>query len=196
MDCLHEKTKKKLVTKEVFDSEFKHKALVCENCGAVLRNNEYEKAYMNWLEGIYKNSRSKFQVQCSLPDSLSKCAESFLEDYPGISTTVFMKILVTVYLNIVDTSDKLSTQFNDLLDTEIYDSFSSDKESRRFSIQFKPRMMLDLVSVSEVLGEKPSIIAEECILKMMTAITSQDKKLKSFWENNIRGYLDIFLKAA
>jgi len=30
----------------------------------------------------------------------------------------------------------------------------------------------------------------------MAVITSHDQKLREFWENEIRGYLDMFLKAA
>ncbi len=151
---------------------------------------------MNWLEGIYKDRRDKFQVQCHFSNNLIKCAESFLESYPGILPTVLMRFLIIVYLNIVDTNEELSAKFDSLIDSKIYDSFLNDKSRKKVNIQFKPKMMLDLIAISEVVGIKPSLIIETGVLKMMTAITSQDKKLRAFWEKEIRSYLDIFLKAA
>jgi len=196
MDCTHKNFEKETIEKEIFDQKFMHKTEVCKDCGSYLRGKDFEKAYMNWLEGIYKDRRDKFQVQCNFSNNLLKCADIFLEDYPGVSYTVLMRFLVTIYLNVVDVDEKLSEKFDSLLDSEIYDSFSNEKEKKKVNIQFKPKMMLDLVAISEVIDMKPYQIAESGVLKMMTAITSQDKKLREFWEKEIRSYLEIFLKAA
>jgi len=166
------------------------------DCGAYLRGNEYEKKYMNWLEGIYKERRDKFQTQCYFSKNLIKCAESYLEDFPGISPTVFMRALVIIYFNIVDRDEKKSEMLEQLLDTDIYDSFINDQDRKKVNIQFKPKMMIELIAISELLEMSPSAVVEEVVIKLMTTITSQDKKLKEFWENEIRGYLDMFLKAA
>ncbi len=196
MECTHKKFAKETIEKEIFDLKFRHKTDVCKDCGAYLRGKEFEKDYMHWLKRIYKKRRDKFQVQCSFSNNLLKCADSFLEDYPGISHTVLMRLLVTVYVNVVDVNEKLASKFDSLLDSEIYDSFLNDKDKKKINIQFKPKMMLDLVAISEVTDMRPYQIAEQGALKMMSAITSQDKKLKEFWEKEIRSYLEIFLKAA
>jgi hypothetical protein len=196
MECAHKNTVNKMVEKEILDLKFKHKTEVCKDCGAYLRDQDFQKAYMHWLENVYKDRRDKFQVQCHFSNNLYKCAESFLEDYPGISPTVLMRFLVTVYLNVVDINDKLSSKFDSLLDSAIYDSFLAEKDRKKVSIQFKPKMMLDLVTISEVIDMKPYQIVETAVLKMMTAITSQDQRLREFWEKEIRGYLEIFLKGA
>jgi hypothetical protein len=72
----------------------------------------------------------------------------------------------------------------------------SDKEKKKVTIQFKPKMMVELITISEFLKVSPSSIVEEVVVKLMTVITSHDLKLREFWENEIRSYLDMFLKAA
>ncbi|MGB0455091.1 MAG: hypothetical protein ACPGJV_15385 [Bacteriovoracaceae bacterium] len=52
------------------------------------------------------------------------------------------------------------------------------------------------MAISEFLELSTSSVMEEVVNKFMTMITSQDKRLREFWENEIRGYIDMFLKAA
>jgi hypothetical protein len=196
MECSHKSISNKKVKKEIFDMTFENKTSVCDDCGAYLRGNEYEKKYMNWLEGIYKERRDKFQTQCYFSKDLIKCAQAYLEDFPGISPTVFMRALVTIYFNIVDRDEKKSAILDQLLDTDIYHSFINDKNRKKVTIQFKPKMMIELIAICDLLEMTPSAVVEEVVIKLMTTITSQDKKLREFWENEIRGYLDMFLKAA
>ena len=196
MECSHKNIVNKTIEKEIFDLKFKHKAKVCKDCNAYLRGPEFEKSYMNWLEEVYKEKRSKFQVQCHFPQNLLKCAENFLENYPGISSTVLMRFLVTIYLDVIDGNEKLSQTFEKIMDQEILNSFTNDKDKKKVNIQFKPGMMVELVAIGELLDVSLSSIVENSVLKMMTAITSHDKKLRSFWEKEIKGYLEIFLKSA
>lgn len=196
MECAHKNFVNKIIEKEIFDLTFKHKTKVCKDCGAYLRGQEFERAYMHWLEGVYKDRRDKFQVQCHFSNNLIKCADNFLEDYPGISSTVLMRFLVTVYLNVIDVDEKLSSKLDGLLDPKVYESLQADKSQRKVNIQFKPKMMLDLVAISEVVEMKPYQLVETAVIKMMTAVTSQDRRMREFWEKEIKNYLDIFLKAA
>lgn len=196
MECSHKNVLNKKVKKEIFDLVFETTTSVCSDCGAFLRNEEYEKKYMHWLESIYKDRRDKFQTQCLFSKNLIECAESYLEDYPGISPTVFFRALAIIYFDIVDKDEKKSNQLESILDKEILDSFLSEKEKKKVTIQFKPKMMIELIAISEFLEVGPSSIVEEVVIKLMTVITSHDQKLREFWENEIRGYLDMFLKAA
>jgi hypothetical protein len=196
MSCSHKNISNKKVKKEIFDLVFETSTSVCSDCGAFLRNEDYEKKYMLWLESIYKDRRDKFQTQCHFSKNLIKCAEVFLQDYPGISPTVFFRALAIIYFDIVDRNEKKSHQLEALLDKKILDSFVSDKDKKKVTIQFKPKMMIEILAISEFLEASPSSIVEEVVIKLMTAITSRDQKLREFWENEIRGYLDMFLKAA
>jgi hypothetical protein len=196
MECSHKSISKKKVKKEIFGMTFEARARVCNDCGAHLRDAEYEKKYMHWLQGTYKNRRDKFQTQCHFSKNLIKCAEAYLEEYPGISPTVFFRALVTIYFNVVDRDEKKSAQLESILDSEIHDSFVKDKDRKKVNIQFKPKMMIELLAISEFLEVSPSSIVEDVVVKFMTMITSHDDKLRSFWENEIRAYLDMFLKAA
>lgn len=196
MDCTHKNVSRKKVEKKFFDFTFKHQTLVCKDCHAYLRGNDFEKAYMNWLEGIYKDRRDKFQVQCYFSNELIKCAENFLENYPGVSSTVLMRILVIIYLDVIDRNEKLSKEFESILDFQIYDSLAQSSDRKKVNIQFKPKMMLELNAISEIIDMKAFQIVESSVLKMMTAIISQDLKLRSFWEEKIRIYLEVSLSAA
>lgn len=175
---------------------FETKTSVCNDCGAYLRNNDYERKYMQWLETIYKNKRDKFQTQCHFSKNLINCTEIYLKEYPGILPTVFIRALVTIYFSVIDIDEKKSAQLESLLDSEIFDSFNDGGERKKINIQFKPKMMIDLIAISEFLEMSPSAIVEEVVVKLMTVITSQDQKLREFWKNEIRRYLDMFLKAA
>jgi hypothetical protein len=196
MECSHKNSVTKKVKKEIFEMTFVAKTSVCNDCGAVLRNSDYEKKYRHWLEEIYKERRDKFQTQCYFSKNIIKCAQLYLADYPGISPTVFIRALVIIYFNVIDLDKKKSAQLESLLDPEILESFTNDKDRKKVNVQFKPNMMIELISVSEFLEMAPSAIVEEVVVKLMTVITSHDKKLRAFWENEIRGYLDMFLKAA
>lgn len=196
MECSHKNVSNKKVKKEIFDMVFETMTSVCNDCGAFLRNEDYEKKYMHWLESIYKDRRDKFQTQCYFSKNLIKCAESYLEDYPGISPTVFFRALAIIYFDIVVKDEKKSNKLESILDKEIFDSFINDKDTKKVTIQFKPKMMVELIAISEFLEVSPSFIVEELIVKFMTIITSHDQKLREFWENEIRGYLEMFLKAA
>lgn len=196
MECSHKNVSNKKVKKEIFDMVFETTTSVCNDCGAFLRNEDYEKKYMHWLESIYKDRRDKFQTQCHFSKNLIKCAETYLEEYPGISPTVFFRALAIIYFDIVDKDEKKSNQLESILDKEIFNSFTSDKDTKKVTIQFKPKMMVELIAISEFLEASPSSIVEEVVVKLMTVITSHDQKLREFWENEIRGYLEMFLKAA
>jgi len=196
MQCTHKNIKTKKVSREIFDMTFEAFTSLCNDCGAILRDNAYERKYMHWLEEIYKTRRDKFQIQCHFSKNIIRCAETYLIDYPGISPTVFMRALVTIYFNVIDRDEKKSTRLESLLDHEILKSFTNDKDRKKVNIQFKPNMMIELVAVSEFLAMSPSAVVEEVVVKLMTVITSHDQKLREYWENEIRGYLDMFLKAA
>ena len=196
MECSHKSISNKKIKKEIFDLIFESKTSVCNDCGAFLRGREYEKKYMRWLEGIYEERRDKFQIQCHLSKNLIKCARVYLEEYPGISPTVFFRALTIIYFNVVDSDEKKSSQLESLLDLQIQDSFINDKNRKKVTIQFKPKMMIELLAISEFLDMSTSVIVEEVIVKLMTMITSHEQSVREFWENEIRKYLDMFLKAA
>lgn len=196
MGCAHQNFSNKKIKKEIFDLVFETKTSVCSDCGAYLRNDEYEKKYMHWLEEIYKDRRDKFQVQCHFSKNLIKCAEAYLEDYPGISLTVFLRAFTIIYFGIIDRDEKKSSYFESLLDFDVLQSFTNNKDKKKVTIQFKPKMMIEIMAVSEFLTMSPSAVVEEVVIKLMTTIISRDQKLKEFWEGEIRGYLDMFLKAA
>lgn len=198
MSCSHTNIRKEIVHRTFLDLTFSYKTLVCKDCGGYMRDEAYEKAYMEWLEQTYRNlpNRYKFQIQCHFSNKLMSCLDEYLQPHPGISATVFLRLLATIYLNVVEPDEALSKQFDSLLDNEIYEAFSNDKEKKRANIQFKPTMMIDILAIAEALELRPSIIIETSILKMMTAIVSKDKALKKFWDKEISTYLSVFLKAA
>jgi hypothetical protein len=196
LECSHKKFSLKTIEKVIFGLKFRQKTQVCSDCGAYLRGGDFEKAYSLWLEKIYRERRDKFQVQCYFSTNLLKCLDNFLLDYPGISSTAFMRILSIIYVDHIDPNPALLKRFNELLDQEIYNSFLKEKATKKVNIQFKPKMMIELNSISELTDLKISQIIELSIQKMMTAITSQDPKLKAFWEKEIKTYLEILLKAA
>ena len=196
MECSHINISIRRVKKEIFDSTFIAKTSVCNDCGAYLRDDEYEKKYMRWLGNIYAERRDKFQVQCHFSKNLIRCLDKCLEEYPGISTSVFMRALVTVYFGVIDRNRKKSSKLDDLLDPLVLDSFVSDRSRKKVSIQFKPKMMIDLLAISEFLKMSTSEVVERVIIKLMVVITSQDQKVRKFWESEIRSYLEMFLKAA
>lgn len=150
---------------------------------------------MHWLEGIYKDRRDKFQTQCHFSNNLIKYSKTYLEEYPGISPTVFFRALVTIYFNVVDSDENKSSQFESILDSEIFDSFETDKDRKKVTIQFKSKMMIELMAISEFLGISSSTVVEEVVTKIVTMITFHDDKLREFWETDIRVYLEMFLKA-
>lgn len=100
MECSHDNTSSKKVKKEILDMTFESKTSVCNNCGAYLRDSEYEKKYMQWLGGLYKERRDNFQTQCYFSKNLIKCAEAYLKEYPGVSTTVIFRALVVSHLSV------------------------------------------------------------------------------------------------
>ncbi len=198
MSCNHNNTQKKLIKKEFLDLSFSYKTLVCKDCGAYMRDDAFEKAYMLWLEETYRNLhyRNKFQVQCHFSNNLMSCVDEFLKHHPGISATVFLRFLATLYLSVVEPDEVLSQEFDRLLDKEVFESFVNDKEKKRANIQFKPTMMIDILAIADALEFRPYQIVETSIIRMMTAIISNNKALRVFWDRELSKYLNVFLKAA
>lgn len=196
MECQHKNIKSKKIEKKFLDMTFQQNAEVCQDCGAYLRDEVFEKSYLAWLETCYREKRDKFQIQCSFSQSLMDCSYKVLGNYPGVQATVLFRALAAIYINVIDTNEEVSNRLDDLLDREILASFEEDNVRKRVNIQFKPAMMLDIVAIAELTDLRPSQIIEESVLKMMTAITSADTKLKVFWEKNIKHYFEVFLKSA
>lgn len=124
MSANHKKPTLKMVEKEFLGEVFRHETLVCAETGAYLHGPDFEAAYRDWLNGLYKSKRAKFQIQCHFGDSLMRCAESYLAQHPGVSTTVFFRILATSYITIIDGDEELSERFEGLLDASVYDSLA------------------------------------------------------------------------
>ncbi|MBF0365779.1 MAG: hypothetical protein HQK50_09415 [Oligoflexia bacterium] len=195
MDCVHKNFSIKKIEKETLGQKFIYKTKVCSDCGAYLRGVEFERAYRVWLEKFYEERRDKFQVQCNLSGNLLLCLDKLLEDYPGINQTSLMRALVAVYLGYIDTNTVLAQELSFLIDEAVFASFSKSPK-KRVNIQFKPKMMIEMLAIAEFTSEKVSKIIESSIETMMSLFASKDQKLKNFWENNIKKQLDIVLKAA
>ena len=150
---------------------------------------------MKWLENLYRERRDKFQAQCFFSKNLIKCAEEYLKKYPTIPISIFMKFLVIIDLEIIDKDERKSSRLEKLKDQKVLESFLSN-EKTKVNIQFKPSFMIELLDIAELLDQTSTAVVENSIVKLMTIITSKDKKLRQFWENEIQEYLDAFLKAA
>ncbi|MBT3984562.1 MAG: hypothetical protein HOE90_24610 [Bacteriovoracaceae bacterium] len=196
MDCNHKNFSKEDAELDFLGMKFNHNTLVCNDCGAYLRGKDFESAYMEWLNERYHQKRDKFQVQCHLSKNLTMCLDKFIEDYPGVTQAALMRALVTVYINHIDINTDLVSRFNSLMNKDILSSFNSDDDRKKVNIQFKPKMMVQLISISELVLQRPSQICETSIIKMMACFTSQDENLKTFWNQEIQGYIDTILKAA
>ncbi len=196
VDCQHEKIEKQVVEKKFAGESFTHDAAVCTICGAFLRDKDYEVAFLDWVEGVYKRDRSKFQVQCHLNVGLLSVAEKFLGEYPGVTHAHLFRGLVVIYLNHIDSDARLAEQFAALLDASVLDSFTRKCQKKRVNIQFKPKMLLELEAMADVIKCRPAQLVESSVVKMMSAITSQNAPLKALCEREIMKYLAPILKAA
>ena len=196
MDCQHEKIEKQIVEKKFAGESFTHEAPVCTICGAFLRDKDHEVAFLDWVEGVYKRDRNKFQIQCHLDVGLLSVADKFLGEYPGVTHAHLFRGLVVIYLNHIDSDARLAEQFGALLDASVLDSFTRKHEKKRVNIQFKPKMLLELEAMAEATECRPAQLVESSVVKMMSAITSQNSPLKEFWESEIMKYLAPILKAA
>lgn len=196
MDCQHEKIETQIVEKKIAGESFTHDAAVCTICGAFLRDKDYEVAFLDWAEGVYKRDRNKFQIQCYFDVELLSVADKLLREYPGVSHSYFFRSLVVVFLDHIDSDARLAAQFDALLDASVLDSFTQKPEKKLINIQFEPKMLLELEAVAVAIECRPSRLVESSVVKMMSAITSQNAALKEFWELEILKYLDPILKAA
>jgi hypothetical protein len=77
-----------------------------------------------------------------------------------------------------------------------YQGTIDDEDKRKVNIQFKPKLMIELIAVAESLGVSPSAIVEEVVIKLTAVLLSRKPRAKEFWDNEIHGCLDMLLKAA
>jgi len=59
--------------------------------------------------------------------------------------------------------------------------FGTDKKK----VNVQPKMVIELLAISEFLEMSPAFIVEEVVVKLMTVITSHDQKLCEFLKNEI-----------
>jgi hypothetical protein len=177
-DCEHGSFSRKEISEKFLDLTFKYKTQVCHDCGAYLYNKNYEKARSAWLKEIYQKNRSRFQIQAFFSQNLLDCANEYLLEHPGVSETDLLRILTTFYIDIIIMDQRLSKKFDSLLDLEVNTSLSRTGPGIRKGIQFKPRIMMDILAFNEAFDFKTSFIVEKSVEKMMTALTSQNDQVR------------------
>ena len=193
-DCLHSSATIKKVEKCLFDLKFITESLVCNKCGAILRGKEYEENFNIWLAAKYQNNPEKFQLDCYFPHNIFQAAQEYLKAYPGTSIDSFLKALVVIYFNLFDQSEIESTPLK-YLESEISKLIASNEDRRQVSIYLKPKLMIEILAITEVFGVSSSALVEEVVIKLMAAYLSREPRLRRFWDLEVHKYLDLILKA-
>jgi len=193
--CLHTSVSLKEVEKKLFDLSFITESLVCNKCGAILRGKEFEEKYNLWLEELYKDSPEKFQIDCHFSKVVTESATKILAAFPGTTIDVLVKALVVTYFNVLDRDYEKSIQLKFLLETDNLKLFVKDEDAIKVSIHFKPKLMIELISVSETFNIGVSSIVEEIVTKVMFMYSSSKTEAKTFWKKDISNYLEMLLLA-
>jgi len=194
--CLHSNLSLKEVEKKLFDLSFITESLVCNKCGAILRGKEFEEKYNFWLEELYKDSPEKFQIVCRFSRVVIESATKILSAFPGTTIDALVKAIVVTYFNVLDRDNEKSIQFNFLLEADNLKLFVIDEDAVNVSIHFKPKLMIELISVSESFNIGVSSIVEEIVTKFMAMYSSSQTESKEFWRKDISNYLEMLLLAS
>lgn len=194
--CLHSNVTLKEVEKKLFDLSFKTESLVCNKCGAILRGKVFEEKYNSWLEELYKNSPEKFKIDCRFSKVVIESATKILSAFPGTTIDALVKAFVVTYFNVLDRDNVKSIQFNSLLEADKLKLFVIDEDAVNVSIHFKPKLMIELISVSESFNLGVSSIVEEIVTKFMVIYSLSQTEAKEFWRKDISNYLEMLLLAS
>lgn len=193
-NCEHLNTKKKRINYPFLGADFIYNGMVCSDCGATLWNKEKEKAFNNWLIKLYKEEQYRFQMQIGLPESSLACIEELSRRYLGVTKTAILKALTAIYIELMDNA-KFKQIIKKVTEGEIYQSFQ-DTKKERYKVLFRPLIITDIKSISELTNRTPSKFVEESILKILSLFIEKDPILKEFWEKEIKSKLETMLKAA
>jgi hypothetical protein len=194
--CLHSNVTLKEVEKNLFDLSFITESLVCNKCGAILRGKEFEEKYNFWLEELYKDSPEKFQIYCSFSKVVIESATKILSAFPGTTIDALVKALVVTYFNVLDRDNEKSIQFKFLFETDNSKLCVNNEEAIKVNIHFKPKLMIELMSVAESFNIDVSSIVEEIVTKFMVIYSSTQTEAKEFWRKDISNYLEMLLLAS
>lgn len=193
--CLHSDVSLNEVEKKLFDLSFKTESLVCNKCGAILRGKEYEGNFNIWLRENYQNNPEKFKLDCYFPHNIFQAAQEYLKAYPGTSIDSFLKALVVIYLNLVDQYENESISLKSLFESEVSKLLANNEDRRQIDIHVKPKLMIEILAITEVFGVSPSALVEEVIIKLMAAYLSHEPRMRRFWDREVHRYLYFILKA-
>lgn len=197
LDCIHSNLKRQEVAQQYFGLDFVITTDVCQDCGAVLRDEATERNFRNWLNQIAQSHRDKFTLQPFFSPNAVNCLENLLNNFPGAHISVLIRAMVSVYINNVLTDPERTQTVESIVDSEIFSSFVDDgTPMKRHSINFKPIALLDIVTWAEILEMAPAKFVQEATLRILALSYDSNPGLKSYWDQHIFPKLRMIINAA
>ena len=194
-DCEHKEIIKRKESQKAFGETFEWQADVCSKCNAVMWDGEVQSQYDTWLADVYRRDRDKFSVQFSLPEGASDCLVAMARRYPSIDEASLMRALISVYLLVVPGQSAISDAIEKMLSSETFFKISSGLRVSK-KVRFKPKGLIALQGMAELLETPPAKFAEEILLRMLNMAVNSDVELKQLWEEMFASKLEAVLNAA
>lgn len=194
-ECGHTKSTKEKQLKEFQGEKFHFEAQTCNECGAVLWNNEIEKKYNLWLEKLQSKKRHLFQVQYFLTEEAISCIQKLNERFPGVDDSLLIRAMVMVYLDIVEDNEKIMKIVDKYIDTPDYHRLTDGKKKAK-KLQFKPNGIKDVLALADMFKVKPNKIIEEAVYRVLMVSIKEDSVMRDFWEKVVLKNIETILKAA
>lgn len=194
MNCNHNETSRKKCERTFLGEVFTYQTQVCKNCAQELWNNKLNDKFGHWISEIHSKKRHLFQVQYKISENASHCLDELKNRFPlGVNEAQLIRALVMVYLNLVEDDEEISEIVEEYLDTDDYHQLvHGNKLSKK--VEFKASGMQDIVTMSEIVGIKPSKLVEETIYRCLLIFINEDPQMKKFWQTLIQN-IEMILKA-
>jgi hypothetical protein len=110
-ECEHGKMKPTRATKEVAGLVFEYKSKECQECGAILWNDEIDELFKAWLAEQKSKHRDHFTIQdIQLPLELYGFALAFGKRFSLKESDVFRSALAAYYTHSLDIRSKVSNK--------------------------------------------------------------------------------------
>ena len=192
--CPHAATDRREIKSKFFRREFSAEVDVCRACGQRLWTPETQVRFNAWILGLKKERRDVFQLQFYISESARRGLVDALDRFPGISPSVLVRVMVTVYLS----AHIRYPEFKDVL-VRVGHSPAYQKlifgRRRKTSVQFSPMALLDIQSWADILKLAPHKIVEDAISKMLTLQVESEPRLRDFWDKSLRPQIEVILRA-
>ena len=191
-ECAHENIIKKRITRTFLDHKFSTEGRGCSACGASLWDDKVSDRFYTWLNNLKINN----QRQYKLSERTDKLLKKFGEQYHCKDESKLIRAIIAV-MNSKLSSPEYNAIFGELMVSADFKSLDAEPTNISKKVRItSPKSLYDLENWKDINHLNDSELIRNYIMIILVASKQTNSKFADFWNNQVKGYLEVALAAA